>query len=169
MLILNIDMDGVTCDFDKRVIELLGASFGRQDSKAKIDFWHDTFTPEFFLELDPAPNLNECIDELWDIYEGKVRILTALPKHRKDLAHQCATNKIKWARNHIKKPIPVTFGPFAVDKQLHCSGSNFHLIDDKDLNIEQWNKQGGVGFYHKDIDKLKNTVEDIKRYLLIAK
>lgn len=165
MNILFIDMDGVAADFDKKIVDIFGKPFERKASEEKLNFWHYTFTPEFFDQLQPAPYLNECIDELWDLYNGNVRFLTALPLHRKDLAYQSAHFKMKWAREKVKKPVPVTFGPFAIDKQHHCTGSHCHLLDDNLKNIKQWQSKGGIAFYQDSIDNLKERVEDIKQYL----
>ncbi len=165
MNILFIDMDGVAADFDKKIVDIFGKPFERKASEEKVNFWHYTFTPKFFEELEPAPDLNECIDELWDIYKGNVRFLTALPLHRKDLAYQCTESKMKWVRQHVRKPVPVTFGPFAIDKQHHCLGSHCHLLDDNKKNITQWIDRGGIAFYQDSIDNLKERVEDIKYHL----
>ena len=165
MNILFVDMDGVAADFDKKIVNMYGKPFGRVASEEKINFWHYDFTPEFFDQLEPAPDLNECIDELWDLYQGNVRFLTALPLHRKDLAYQSAHFKMKWARERVKKPVPVTFGPFAIDKQNHCAGPKYHLLDDNAKNIKQWESKGGVTFFLDSIDKLSERVQDIKLYL----
>ena len=67
-----------------------------------------------------------------------VRFLTALPFHRKDLAHQCMSAKLECVRNTLHTPIPVTFGPFAIDKQNHCFNKHCILIDDSMKNLKQW-------------------------------
>lgn len=155
---LFVDMDGVACDFNKEASRMVGRSYEELTSHEKIDFWHYTLTPEFFERLEPAPFLDEFLDGAMDFFDGDVRFLTALPLNRKDLAYQSAACKMNWVRRNCKRDIPVTFGPFAIDKQRHCLGKTYSLLDDNKKNVAQWQARGGIAVHHKGIDTLLDSL-----------
>ena len=152
-----LDMDNVSYDFNGGVKNLTGKSYDELTENERLDFWHYSFTPDFFEKLDPDPDLNECIDLLYENFSS-VRFLTALPFHRKDLAHQCMSAKLECVRNTLDAPTPVTFGPFAIDKQNHCIDNNFVLIDDSVKNLKQWASKGGYSWHHKEFGDLSGSV-----------
>jgi len=156
-------MDNVSYDFNNGVKKLTGKSYDELTEDEKLDFWHYSFTPDFFEKLDPDPDLNKCVDLLYENFSS-VRFLTALPFHRKDLAYQCMLSKMKRARETVRVPIPVTFGPFAIDKQNHCVDKSFVLIDDSIKNIKQWTNAGGIASYHPGFGNLLRTVENFIDY-----
>lgn len=158
-----LDMDNVSYDFNNGVKKLIGKSYDELTENEKLDFWHYSFTPDFFEKLDPDPDLNECIDLLYENFSS-VRFLTALPFHRKDLAHQCMLSKMNRVRDTVRAPIPVTFGPFAIDKQNHCINNNFVLIDDSVKNLKQWHERGGSSLHHPGFGNLLQTVEGFINY-----
>ena len=61
----------------------------------------------------------------------------------------------KWVHRYFGDDVDVRFGPFAIDKQFHCTPGAI-LIDDKPKNIEQWNARGGCGILHTSA---KNTID----------
>jgi len=158
-----LDMDNVSYDFNGGVKKLTGKSYDELTENERLDFWHYKFTPDFFKDLKPDPYLNECIVFLKKSFES-VRFLTALPFHRKDLAHQCMSAKLECVRNTLDTPIPVTFGPFAIDKQNHCFDKQCILIDDSIKNIKQWTNAGGIASYHPGFGNLLRTVEGLISY-----
>ena len=152
-----LDMDNVSYDFNGGVKKLTGKLYDELTENERLDFWHYKFTPDFFKDLKPDPYLNECIVFLKNSFES-VRFLTALPFHRKDLAHQCMSAKLECVRNTLHTPIPVTFGPFAIDKQNHCFNKHCILIDDSMKNLKQWASKGGYAWHHKEFGDLSGSL-----------
>ena len=163
--ILFVDMDDVTFDFLGGTEQLTGTNFLDMTERERVDFWHYQFTPEFFEMLQPAHDLNECIDELYDLSKGNMRFLTALLLARKDLAWPSMLSKMESVRKHLNKDIPVTFGPYAIDKQEHCLGENYYLIDDNRHNIEQWRSRSGVAIYQPDVYSLAQSVATFRKLI----
>jgi hypothetical protein len=94
-----------------------------------------------------------------------MRFLTALPLARKDLAWPSMLSKMESVRKHLNKDIPVTFGPYAIDKQEHCLGENYYLIDDNRHNIEQWRSRSGVAIYQPDVHSLAQSVATFRKLI----
>lgn len=101
-----------------------------------------------FLEAEPMPDM----DLLWKYIQGNyenVKILTAIP--RREHWPECTKQKRNWITKHLGvREDWIRFGPFAEDKQYHCPVGYKHyvLIDDNEMNIEQWNARGGTAIYH---------------------
>lgn len=160
---LYIDMDGVAADFDGQIVRMYGKTFDELGQEFKTNqFWHKDFTPEFFSLLQPNPLLTELIEVGLEKFQGNVRFLTALPQARKDLAGPCMHTKNRWGRVHADG-IPVTFGPYAIDKQRHCRGKRHVLIDDNKKNIDQWLDTGGQAIYHETFDHMQKTINRLSR------
>jgi 5'(3')-deoxyribonucleotidase len=86
--------------------------------------------------------------------------LTAIPKRWAwpDVTKQ----KRGWIKNYLPEISDdrIRFGPYAEDKQYHCTGHLDILIDDKIRNIEQWRARGGTGICHTSaLDTIKQLRE----------
>ena len=144
--IIYLDMDGVLADFEGYAYgvcpewktEIEKKNWGRFGSEL-----------ELFAKLSPMTDALElyhgCVEVAGD--KNLVQILTALP-NRADFKH-AAKDKIDWARKYISPDIRVHFGPYAQDKQYHQQHPYDVLIDDKELNIAQWENAGGIGIVHR--------------------
>lgn len=155
-----LDMDGVLVDFDNMVLKRGGKLWVDMSSEERKEFWKN-FDAKWFSEADPLPHYDWIVAHCLENFD-RVRILTALPVHRKDIAWQCVHAKIEWVHKHIGHHIPVTFGPYASDKQKHCCGTqNSILIDDNIKNIEQWEARGGLAFWH-DHTSVGTTITNLK-------
>jgi 5'(3')-deoxyribonucleotidase len=76
--------------------------------------------------------------------------LTAVPKGN-DM-HWAFYDKVNWVELYFPD-IPVMFGPYSHDKQVHCTPNDI-LIDDRTSNITEWNAAGGHGILHRgDLQK----------------
>ena len=140
-----LDMDGVLADWEKTARELVGENWKEEVEKPN---WGGLYNyPDLFARLDPMEDALELYDACVSISGAHrfVQILTALPNraHFKDAAR----HKIEWARKYIHPNIRVNFGPRAQDKQYHYMDGDV-LIDDKQLNIDQWRAKGGLGILH---------------------
>lgn len=145
--IIYLDQDGVLADFEG------WAANQFTDWKREINSpnWGAFANYQNLFELLPlmpyAKELyNECVELVGDV--NQVQILTALPNRAHILMPHAARNKIEWAREHINPNIRVHFGPYAQDKQYHFQHEHDILIDDMQINIEQWEDVGGSGILY---------------------
>lgn len=163
MATIFLDMDGVVADFDKYANEILGYSTPGGKRYPPDDWAKISANPRFYYELDSCPNANLLVDTVTDIAKlagHDVKFLTAIPRNND--VPWCFTDKIAWAQERWPN-IPVWFGPYSNDKQVHCVPGDI-LIDDRDDNIYAWNAAGGYGLlYQNNIDhiikELKNLVQ----------
>lgn len=150
-----LDMDGVLVDFLKGIHDALGADYdfdnypyekGKWDMFADIGGFNLPFkvidalcTSDFWADLDWMPDgrdiLREVINRqpLADVY----LLTTPMPNLGS------ASGKMRWVAEHLPHMITqviVTQAPKAL-----LAGPDRILIDDKDQNIDEWVKAGGIG------------------------
>lgn len=158
---LFLDMDGVTVDLDKLFVKLYGKTLRQMPKDERTKAWLEDFRPEWFLEAEPMPDLPELLH--WAAKFKNKCSLTALPNRRRDKTLESMHAKMQWHHKHMPRGIPITFGPHAHDKYLHCFGPRCILIDDNEQNIHQWIKAGGVGVLHTSA---KESMYFVDRILL---
>jgi hypothetical protein len=69
-------------------------------------------------------------------------------------------DKLEWVSQHITpaigRDLKVNFGPYSRDKRNWARRRLITppdiLVDDRHLNIEQWNEAGGLGILHRSFD-----------------
>jgi hypothetical protein len=164
------DMDGVLVDFNSFVEKIIGQ---REDNTFLTrEQWEKLIKyPDLYLKLLP---LQKGIDLYLGVYnltqtdktlfEYHINILTAIPR---EYSFPLSTrHKREWATSNptLKKypPKGIFFGPYSEDKQYHCMGDNYVLIDDNPLNIKQWESRGGVGIQYEG-DPFKALLDFINR------
>lgn len=152
---IYLDMDGVLVDFDTHFFKL----HGRWPKEVGEEgFWKvfDTKRDGFFrdcLPFDGHLGFLDSVLEVADIKHYKVEILTALP--RRSTHPHAAQEKQDWLNLHGMGHIKMNVGPYAIDKQKWCNPGDI-LIDDKDLNIEQWSNKGGIAIHHEPGDFIRS-------------
>ena len=160
---INLDLDGVIADFDKRVVSILGRSLtSYPDSQSGWDALGD-YKYQMYILLEPMPDAHILVDGVYalaDQYGCTVGTLTALPqKGRVPLAEP---HKKEWLSRRFPRMLEnFKIGPHAVDKQNHCEVGDV-LIDDSKLNIPQWNAKGGKGILHTDAE---TSLAELRKYL----
>lgn len=144
MKFINVDLDGVLANFNKRAEEIAGPNF---TTELESPGW-GVFAKHqhLYRDLELMPDARE----LWKhLSQYNVRILTAIPK-RAHFPH-AVDDKREWVYKHFGPNIRVAFGPFAKDKQYWCSVGDI-LIDDMKINCDQWEGRGGFAVQHKSTD-----------------
>lgn len=147
------DMDGVLVDFDKEFQKHLPGHTEESDWT-----WQELHAkcPDIYSIADPMEDMTVLTAYLAYYYEHW-HILTAIPKRWN---WPDVTKQKRWWVNNWMPEISndrIRFGPYAEDKQFHCTGSLDILIDDKIRNIEQWRARRGIGIHHT------SAVETIKQ------
>ena len=140
---IQIDMDGVLADFEKRACELL-VSDKVYDKKA---MWsaikhHIRNGGRFWYELEKMHLVDEMLDLI--ITLGKRNeILTAT-----GYEDTAAQDKRDWVSEHTPG-FRVNLVRSSKDKALYAQ-PHILLIDDREKSIEPWIAAGGVGILHTD-------------------
>lgn len=158
---LFLDMDGVTVDLDALFRNLYGKSLKEMPKEERNRAWVEDFKPEWFLEAPPMQDLPLLME--WAGRFRNKRSLTALPNRRRDKTVESMHTKTEWHHKYLPRNIPITFGPHAHDKYLHCFGPRCILIDDNKQNIEQWTKAGGIAVFHTSA---KESIEIVDKILI---
>lgn len=161
MKTLYVDLDNVIADFDRYAYQVAG-----------IPPTGGVYTPEQWASITGNPRLYRDLkktfyaDQLLKYCADFARqehfnllFLTAVPKNN-DI-HWAFYDKVMWCLANFPE-IPVHFGPYSVDKHLHCKPGDI-LIDDRLSNIEAWREAGGIGILHQT-GNLNTTVEELLKH-----
>jgi len=148
MATIYLDMDGVVSDFDGYAEPIVGF---RTPGGVRYDQegWAlISANPRVYRDLPEMPEAHRLVKEVCQLAKDKdmdVGFLTAIP--RQNDVPWVFHDKINWI-NARWPNIPVFFGPYSSDKQVHCKSSNDVLIDDRPSNIEEWRAAGGKAILH---------------------
>jgi len=148
MATIYLDMDGVVSDFDGYAepivgFRTLGGVRYDQEGWALI-----SANQRVYRDLAEMPEAQRLVKEVCQLARDKgmdVGFLTAIP--RQNDVPWVFHDKINWI-NARWPDIPVFFGPYSSDKQVHCKSPNDVLIDDRPSNIEEWRAAGGKAILH---------------------
>lgn len=152
------DMDGVLTDFDKEIFKQFGPDWGAiyQKSKKKAyDILIDYGARRFWRDMEWTYDGKK----LWNFIKNKnVHILTAVIRD----GNEGKKGKEEWiAKNLGFQYIPYTHIVFREQKKDYAR-PNHILIDDKPLNIREWEATGGIGILHKSTAR---TIKKLKEIL----
>lgn len=140
-----VDLDGVLVNFDKEFQKHMQGLTEEDDWT-----WQELYRlcPDIYAIAEPMPDAYILWKHLLQHGIHNLRILTAIPKRWN--WPEVTKHKRNWVKEKFGLPEKqVLFGPYAEDKQYHCSGPSDILIDDKIINIHQWVSRGGIGIHHE--------------------
>ncbi len=146
------DMDGVLVDFDGEFKRKYGV-FPFEISRT--DLWETVLqTKDYWLNLPKTSDADLLIQFL---NQTGYTILTGLPSYGFDKAEK---EKRAWLKKHYNKEKDVICC-LSKDKPQYGKAQDI-LIDDRENNIKNWEKMGGIGILHTSaqstIQQLKNTL-----------
>jgi len=143
---IYLDMDGVIADFEKRYRELFHTSPGHDDNRKRFGIRFAKFIQfNHFADLDMMPDATDLLAYLTTTgLPVEILSSTAKPTSNATISHQ----KQVWLDNH-GITYPAVFVPGKQFKAKYATPNSI-LIDDTLVNIEEWNKAGGVGILHKN-------------------
>jgi 5'(3')-deoxyribonucleotidase len=127
-----IDLDGVLADFRKGIIDWFG------DIEPHYDEMVDT---NFFETLDKFPTSDQLIDIVVAIF-GKYSICSMPLRGDHD---NSAYHKTRWVEQQLS-PQPEEI---IITKRKEKYAKGNILIDDKESNVDGFNKNGGYGILYK--------------------
>jgi hypothetical protein len=157
------DMDGVLCDFEKRFeyyYDVPAQQYYKEKGKTAFNDAVDEAGVQFWSKMDWMPGGRE----LWSII-GKFNpiILTSPSKFK-----YAKEGKLQWIKNNLNpQPKDIMFAQTG-DKHSILKGKTPQeikssiLIDDHYPNLAPWKELGGVGIFHKSIDKTKDILSKFR-------
>jgi 5'(3')-deoxyribonucleotidase len=157
---IYLDMDGVVADWRANSLRILGKEAAPGEMYPDADWHRLRDNPHLFLHLPLMPRATELVNiarQYRDQLGWELMFLTAIP-HNNDLPW-AFHDKAEWARLHFTD-IAVHFGPYSVDKHLHCNPGDI-LVDDRLDNCRDWSRAGGLAF---KVDRtLDSVIEELAR------
>ena len=154
---IYLDMDGVIADFNKRY----KARYMMEPREAETHKEFDKFFTQFiadgeFSTLDLMPGATELIDYLKGL-SIPTEILSSTASEKRDAAIR--PQKLDWLKKHNIEFTPILVPGKRFKKDY--SNANSLLIDDTQVNIDQWRREGGIGILHTDA---ATTIGILKMY-----
>lgn len=157
------DMDGVLADFEGGVRKLCGIEPKKQgvfDPQKDDEMFEAIHRVEnFYNRLEPLPGAVGLFLEVLARHGDDCRILTGIPRPERGIVN-AAQHKADWAHRVIS-PDAQVIGVRRKDKPDYCTGPDCILIDDHPGNIKQWNRAGGTGILHKDIESTRAALREL--------
>lgn len=159
MKTIYVDLDGVLADMESYLWSRYGYNWRKEIEKPN---WGSIAVLDQRIYRD-LPIMQGALDLMTYLNETyyDVEVLTAIPKRA--LFPEAVNDKRDWVYKHIDPNMKVNFGPYAQDKQYWCKPSDI-LIDDMEINIEQWRNKGGIGILHLSTEQ---TIKELN--LLLTK
>lgn len=157
MMTLYLDMDGVLCDFDSHWISLFGRTpLQSRDQKEFRDDWKNFIETRQFENLPWHSTGRELLEFVRSIPNLHIEMLTSSggEKFHMNVREQ----KIVWLTKN-----GINYAPNVVPgRRLKSSYANAStiLIDDTLDVIEAFNKAGGTGIHHTNIEDTKRQLMD---------
>lgn len=159
-------MDGVVADFEAMAQKLLDTSkVNPPGYKYPNEEWIKLRDYErFYRDMPVIPGSKEFVAKISFLAQRngyKLLFLTAVPSGN-DMPYSFM-DKVNWAQEHFSG-IDVWFGPYSKDKHIRATPENI-LIDDRIVNINEWNDAGGIGILFEG--KFKETLEKLNKHMRV--
>lgn len=161
---IYFDMDGVLADFDRGVEELAGIQKVKQgnDSPGADDtLWEAVRKVDrFYDRLEPIPGAIELFNTLYQRYGDKCEILSAIPKpHRNILTAK--EDKLTWVKRLLPDGVVANI-VYRAEKQEFAKSRGHILIDDYQINIDEWEQSGGSGILFENPESVLSQVKELE-------
>jgi len=138
---IYMDLDGVLCDFEKKVHEI----FGKEPKEIPLKIMWRRLAQEknFYGGLDWMPGGKK----IWNyVRKYDPEVLTGVP-----MGNWAPEQKRSWCVHHLGKDV-IVHTVFARDKK-NFAAPNHILIDDTERNIRQWQEAGGIAIHYKNAEQ----------------
>lgn len=155
---LYVDMDGVLCDFDGGVKELLGEPINQNNKKL---FWKKLKQMSESELVSHWANLDWTTQgkQLWNhVTKFNPIILSSPGTSMRSLIER---GKTEWIEKHLS-PAPSDI-IYETEKEKYATPTSI-IIDDRDKVLDPWRAAGGIGIKYID-GQLSNTLSELSKYL----
>lgn len=162
MTMIYIDIDDVLAEWRGQAERLLGHEISKDPAHhlPSKEWQRIKNEVRFYRTLPLMPNARDLIAWLqrYERRHANVQLgfLTALP-HDNDMPW-AYYDKVMWCQDYFPS-IPVFFGPQAADKYKHCTFGDI-LIDDRESNILDWERAGGIGHLYTTWENCEKWLEE---------
>ena len=148
------DMDGVLVDFEGGYEKLTGIDLKGEYRPGVEDFWKpiEQAGVGYWASLKWMPDGKQ----LWGYIKQYTPELLSAPSK----SESSKIGKYVWVKNNL--PGTKLILRYASQKQ-QLATPNSILIDDRQVNIDQWEAAGGIGILHTSTD---NTISQLKELSL---
>ena len=158
-------MDGVLADFDRGVRELCNMNPLPQSEDQPFGYDDELWSKvrdvgRFYDKLELIPGAKELFDYVYNSYGDKCEILTGIPKPRRGIT-TAGEDKINWVKRLLSKDVVVNI-VWREDKPDYCTGKDCILIDDYELNINEWENSGGTGILFSDATTVMEIIKSFE-------
>lgn len=146
---LFLDMDGVLADFDKGVIQVLGATPEQyRTARGGNAFWRDLnlAAPNFYAHLPLMPHAQELVATLLRY----TPIVLTGAHFKTDPDRLAVEDKRHWLRKYFPVLAPTMIGCKSEEKYLHMRQEGDILVDDRTKYAHLWTQAGGRFVLHTD-------------------
>lgn len=157
---IYVDMDGVLADFDEGLKRLCGVEpmpQGNQPQEYQDKMWAAMRDyGNFYYDLYPMEGAVEVFTKLFEKYGDKLEVLTAIPKPHRGM-DSAKDDKLKWMKKYFPGEIVVNI-VFRAEKVKYCTGKDSILIDDWNVNTDEWAKNGGTAIEFKSWEQIREIL-----------
>lgn len=168
---IYFDMDGVLANFDLGLVELCGLHATDQSftSKEENDILRKKVKEvgHYYLKLEPIDGSIKLLEDTFDLLNGKVEILTGVPKPEEGIV-EASDDKKEWVKKYISRDIKVNT-VLRKEKINFCKSKYDILVDDYYKNVKEWKDAGGTGIIFKNtkqaIAEIKMVIESLNKNL----
>jgi hypothetical protein len=155
---IYLDMDGVIADFDKRYKSRYKMLPREAEKNKEFDKFFTQFIADGeFATLDLLPDAMKLINFLRSL-DVPTEILSSSSSDKRD--PEVRPQKLEWLKNNNIE-FPAIIVPGKRHKKEY-SNKNTLLIDDTQVNIDQWCKEGGIGILHTNAS---TTINILRQYV----
>lgn len=155
---IYLDMDGVLSDFEKQFGGLYGEdALKNRERKLWTTQWPDFIQKRQFEQLPKFPGADQLLLFIKTIPNIQVEILTSSGglKHHEEVKEQ----KKVWLKKY-----GILYKPHVVPGRSHkkkYAKNNIILIDDTQDVIQDFNRAGGIGILHKDVQETIGRLKEL--------
>ena len=154
-----LDMDGVLADFNLGVETLTGREFPNTDQGHNdYDERKEELTNKrLFRMLPPMPDMYDLIAYVrhtglpWEI-------LTAAGVVNRELV---VWDKQEWIKEFVSPSVVVTCTMTGSQKGMFAIEGSV-LVDDRQKNLDAWEKHGGIGILHTSAEDTINQLKELR-------
>ena len=154
-----LDMDGVLADFNLGVETLTGTPFPNTDQGHNdYDERKEELTNKrLFRMLPPMPDMYDLIAYVrhtglpWEI-------LTAAGVVNRELV---VWDKQEWIKEFVSPSVVVTCTMTGSQKGMFAIEGSV-LVDDRQKNLDAWEKHGGIGILHTSAEDTINQLKELR-------
>lgn len=162
--IVYVDMDGVIADLYNYAAQIHDVEHYNKMTRSQWDnFFKNSNAYDLFSNIQPFPTSNKLL-QIVKKYAGKYTILSSPLSFDRSGSIK---GKREWLRKNITViPDNVVFEHEKYKYAVQKDGTPNILIDDYGVNVDAWNKAGGIAIkYQADEDSLVTLSKKLQRAL----